>query len=172
MKILKALGLVVLALVLLVGLVVFGARFSDGPLAIIPGGSLEAGPMHSGPEPDWTFAKDIPELELELVASGVSRTVWLEVVDGKLYLVSGYMNTPQGKLWKQWPHQAAEDPRAVIRVDGKRYERRLVRLDEKHPALPGILSEVSRKYGAAFDPSQAAQAAASGDAWFYAVLPR
>ena len=43
-----AVGVVVLALALLV----FGARFADGPIAIIPGGPLEAGELVRGAEPD------------------------------------------------------------------------------------------------------------------------
>ena len=172
MRVLKALGLVVAALILLFALVVFGARFGDGPTAIIPGGPLEAGEMHVGPEPDWSFARDLPDLELQLVEPTVSRTIWLQVVDGKLYAVSGYMNSTVGKLWKHWPYQAAKDPRAVIRVAGKRYERKLVRLESDHPALSGIVSEVARKYGAPMDPSMASAVVASGDAWVYALEPR
>ena len=168
MQILKwiggALGVLVFLLVLLVGV----ARFGDGPTAILPGGPLEAGELYTGPEPDWTFARDLPEMEFQLVEPPVSRTIWLQVVDGKLYAVSGYMNSTVGKLWKHWPLQAEEDPRAVIRIDGKRYERKIVRLGPDHPALAGIASETERKYGAGLRPEMAA----TGDAWFYAFEPR
>lgn len=172
MRFLKGLGMALGAVVVLALLVVIGARFGDGPTAIIPGGPLESGALHTGPEPDWTFARDLQEMEFQLVEPPVSRTIWLQVVDGKLYLVSGYMNTFVGKLWKHWPAQAVEDPRAIIRIDGKRYERKLVRLGAEHPALPGIVSEIARKYGAPLDPAQAAETAKNGDAWFFAVLPR
>ena len=168
MAILKWLGIGVGALALLLVLVGVAARFGDGPTAIFPGGPLEAGELYSGPEPDWSFARDHAEMEFQLVEPPTSRTIWLQVVDGKLYAVSGYMNTPLGKLWKQWPLQAEEDPRAVIRIDGKRYERRVVRLGPGHPALEGIASEVERKYGAPLR----AEMAATGDAWFYAFEPR
>lgn len=172
MRVLKWLGLALGVLAMIPLLIGIGARFGDGPTEIIPGGPLEAGEMHTGPEPDWTFARDIQEMEFQLVDPAVSRTIWLQVVDGKLYVVSGYMNSLVGKLWKHWPMQAEKDPRAVIRIDGKRYERKVVRLGPDHPALPGIVSEVSRKYGAPMDPASAAAAAASGDAWFFAVEPR
>ena len=90
------------------------------------------------------------------------------MVDGKLYAVSGYMNSTVGKLWKHWPMQAEKDPRAVIRIDGTRYERKVVRLGPEHPALAGIAAEVERKYGAPLR----AEMAATGDAWFYAFEPR
>jgi hypothetical protein len=32
-------------------------------------------------------------------------------------MVSGYMNTTVGRLWKQWPAQAERDGRAVVRID-------------------------------------------------------
>lgn len=168
MKILKWLGAAIAALALLFALAVFAARFADGPTGILPGGPLRAGELHTGPEPDWSFARDIPELELQLVEPPVSRTIWLQVVDGRLYAVSGYMNSTVGKLWKQWPMQAERDPRAVIRIEGKRYERRIVRLGPEHPALAGIAAETLRKYGAPLRPEMAA----SGDAWFYALEPR
>lgn len=156
--------------VLILALVVLGivARFGDGPMALLPGGPLEAGELYSGPEPDWTFARDLTEIEFQLVEPPVSRTIWLQVVDGKLYAVSGYMKTTIGKLWKKWPMQAEKDPRAVIRVEGKRYERKIVRLGPDHPALEGIASEIRRKYGAPLQPEMAA----TGDAWFYALEPR
>lgn len=168
MKVLKWLGTGLLVLVVLVGLVVFAARFGDGPTAIIPGGPLESGELHAGPEPDWSFAKDYADMEFQLVDPPVSRTIWLQVVDGKLYVLSGYMNSTVGKIWKQWPLQAEEDPRAVIRIDGKRYERKLVRLPPGHPALAGISAEVKRKYGAPLAPEMAS----TGEAWFYALEPR
>ena len=172
MHILKWLGGIVGALVLAIVVVTFAARMGDGPTAILPGGPLEAGELYAGPEPDWTFARDLPEMEFQLAEPPVSRTIWLQVVDGKLYVVSGYMNSTVGKLWKHWPMQAEEDPRAVIRIDGKRYLRNIRRLGPDHPALPGIASEISRKYGAPMPPESASQVAASGDAWFFAVEPR
>lgn len=168
MKILKWLGGAVAAVVLALALLVFGARFADGPIVIIPGGVLESGELVTGPEPDWTFARDIPEMELQLVDPPQSRTIWLQVHDGKLYVVSGYMNSAVGKLWKHWPAQALEDGRAVIRIDGKRYERELVRILDDRPLLDAIAAEVKRKYGAPLTGDMAA----SGDAWFFAVGPR
>ena len=67
MKFLKWLGVGVGVLVMGVVLLVFAARSGDGPTAILPGGPLEAGELHTGPEPDWTFARDIEELEIQLL---------------------------------------------------------------------------------------------------------
>jgi hypothetical protein len=168
MRIIKWLGGALAGVVLLLVLLVFAARLADGPIAIIPGGPLEAGELVAGPEPDWTFARDIPLMEFQLVEPPLSRTIWLEVYDKKLYVVSGYMNSTIGKLWKQWPAQALTDGRAVIRIDGKRYERQLVRILDDRPVLEGIAAEVKRKYGAPLT----ADLAATGDAWFFALEPR
>ena len=168
MRVLKWLGGAIGVVVLLaVGLVV-AARFGDGPIAIIPGGPLQAGELVTGAEPDWTFARDIAEMEFQLVDPPQSRTIWLQVHDKKLYVVSGYMNSTVGKLWKQWPAQALEDGRAVIRIDGKRYERQLRRILDDRPVLEGIAAEINRKYGAPLT----ADMAATGDAWFFALEPR
>jgi len=171
MRIVKWLGggIAALVLLLVVAVAVRGmvARSGDGPSGLFPGGPLEAGELVTT-EPDWTFARDIMELELQLVDPPQSRTVWLEVYDGKLYIVSGYMNSIIGKLWKKWPAMAMEDGRAVIRIDGKRYERQLVRILDDAPLLEGIAAEVERKYGAPLS----AEMAASGDAWFFALEPR
>ena len=154
--------------VLLVVVLVFGARFGDGPIAIVPGGPLVSGELVTGGEPDWTFARDIMEMELQLVEPPRSRTVWLQVHDKKLYLVSGYMNSVLGGIWKKWPAQALEDGRAVVRLDGKRYERELVRILDDRPLLEAIAAEINRKYGAGLNAGMAP----TGDAWFFALEPR
>ena len=168
MRVFKWLAGALGVLLLLIVTLVIVARFKDGPIAIIPGGSLETGDLVTGAEPDWTFARDIMEMEFQLVEPPRSRTIWLQVHDKKLYLVSGYMNTTLGRIWKQWPAQALRDGRAVIRIDGKRYERQLVRILDDRPLLEAIAAEVNRKYGAPLR----ADMAASGDAWFFALQSR
>jgi hypothetical protein len=167
MRILKWVAGALGAVLLLFIISVLVARSGDGPSGLLPGGPLVAGELVTE-EPDWTFAKDEMEMEIQLLEPPQSRTVWLQVYDKKLYLVSGYMNSTVGKLWKKWPAQAVEDGRAVIRIQGKRYERRLVRIMDDMPVLTGIASETERKYGAGLKPEMAA----SGDAWFFAVEPR
>ena len=56
----------------------------------------------------------------------------------------------------------------MIRIDGKRYERQLVRILDDWPLLEAIAAEVNRKYDAALS----ADMAESGDAWFFALEPR
>jgi len=160
-----ALGLGMLAALVLV--VALAAGFTDGGIAVFPGGPLEAGELHTGPEPDWTAVRDVPEIKLELVAPAESRTVWLLVHDGRPFVVSGYMKTPVGRLWKQWPAQAERDGRAVVRIDGTRYERRLVRIHDRE-IFEALSAEAQRKYGVSL-PADAIEA---GEAWVFELRPR
>ena len=142
-------------------------RFSDGPNRVFSGGPLESGEMHTGPEPDWSFVRDIPTIELQLLDPPQSRRIWTAEYNGKLYVWSGYMSTTVGRLWKRWPVQAERDGRAVIRIDGKRYERQLVRI-ESGEILDGISDAIRNKY-----PSQTTRAAVeAGEAWVFEAAPR
>jgi hypothetical protein len=167
-QIIKWLAIAVFVLVLVAGVGIALARMGDGPIAIIPGGPLIGGELVTGDEPDWTFARETGEMEFQLVNPPQSRVIWLLVHDKKLFIVSGYMNTAVGKLWKQWPAQAVADGRAVIRIDGKRYERTVTRIVDDPTLISALAAEASRKYGVAMT----ADMADTGDAWFFSLTPR
>lgn len=142
-------------------------RFADGPNRLFSGGPLVAGDMYAGPEPDWSFVRDIPTIELQLLDPPRSRRIWTTEHDGRLYVWSGYMGTAVGRLWKRWPVQAERDGRAVLRIEGKRYERRLVRI-ESGEILDGIAAAIRDKY-----PSQVTRASVeAGDSWVFEAAPR
>ena len=142
-------------------------RFADGPNRLFSGGPLVAGELHAGPEPDWSFVRDIPTIELQLLDPPRSRRIWTTEHDGRLYVWSGYMGTAVGRLWKRWPVQAERDGRAVLRIEGKRYERRLVRI-ESGEILDGIAAAIRDKY-----PSQVTRASVeAGDSWVFEATPR
>ena len=142
-------------------------RFADGPNRVFSGGRLVSGELHSGADPDWSFVKDIETIELQLLDPPRSRRIWTTEHDGKLYVWSGYMGTAVGRLWKRWPVQAERDGRAVIRIDGKRYERQLVRI-ESGEILDGISGAIRDKY-----PSRVTRAAVeAGDSWVFEAAPR
>lgn len=168
MRIIKWLAIAIGTLVLVAGVGIAMARMGDGPIAIIPGGPLVGGELVTGDEPDWTFARDIGEMEFQLENPPQSRVIWLLVHDKRLFIVSGYMNTAFGKLWKKWPAQAVLDGRAVIRIDGKRYERMATRILDDPTLVAALAAEASRKYGVAMT----ADAADTGDAWFFSLTPR
>ena len=142
-------------------------RFADGPNRVFSGGPLESGDLHRGPDPDWLFVSDIPTIELQLLDPPRSRRIWTAEFDGKIYVWSGYMSTAVGRLWKRWPVQAERDGRAVIRIDGTRYERELVRI-KSGEILDGITAAISSKY-----PSKTTRAAVeAGEAWVFEAAPR
>ena len=178
MKWIKRILGTLLAMVVLLVLVVFGvftaARFHDGPfdggLAIVAGGAFVEGELQdNSTEPDWTFLTDYTTIEFQLLDPARSRTTWIMEHEGRIFIPSGYMNSVTGKLWKHWPIEAEEDGRALLRVDGKIYERQLIRIQEGD-IVPPILAEIGRKYGG----GQAAPMAmvTSGDLWLFELEPR
>ena len=171
MKTVKRIAMIVLCLLLIpVTAVVTAAvkqRFADGPNRVFPGGPLESGELHTGPDPDWSFVNEIPTIEMQLLDPPRSRRIWTVEHNEKLYVWSGYMGTAVGRLWKRWPVQAERDGRAVIRTDGKRYERRLLRITSGD-ILDGISVAITNKY-----PSQTTRAAVeAGDVWLFEAAPR
>ncbi len=142
-------------------------RFTDGPNRFFSGGPLVSGELHTGPEPAWSFTDDIQTIELQLLDPPRSRRIWISAHDGKIYVFSGFMSTAVGRLWKRWPVQAEQDGRAVLRIDGKRYERQLVRI-ESGAVLEGITSAIRDKY--AYDVSRATVEAR--DTWVFEAAPR
>jgi len=167
--VLRILGVVLAVPLISIAGLAIGARFHDGPIAIFPGGPFESGELVSGPEPDWSFVHDVREVEFQLVDPPRSRTTWILDHAGKAYIASGYMTTWWGRIWKRWPHDAAKDPRILLRIDGKLYERRLVRI-EAGPVVEPLLAELSRKY--AGGRAIPIEAVTSGYLWLYELAPR
>ncbi len=157
------------SLVLLVVVMLIGARFADGPVAIIAGGPFTSGELVTGPEPDWSFVHDIREVEFQLVDPPRSRTTWILEREGRIYIPCGYMTTTWGRIWKQWPIEALEDGRTILRIGDKLYERELVRIEEG-PLVAPLTAELRRKYlrGADIRP----EAVTSGYLWLFELAPR
>ncbi len=173
-KILRVVGSVAIVTVLAVVGVLAAARLHDGPfdgaLEIVSAGAFRSGELHTGPEePDWTFLRDYATVEFQLLDPGRSRTTWIMEHDGRIFIVSGYMNSIPGKIWKQWPKEAERDGRAILRVDGRLYERQMVRIHEGDMIAP-VLSEIGRKYmGGADVPFEQVT---SGNMWLFELRPR
>ena len=166
---LRIVGGLLAVLILGVGGLFVGARFADGPLAIIAGGPFTSGELVTGPEPDWSFVHDVQEVEFQLLDPPRSRTTWIIERDGKAYVPSGYMTTWWGRIWKQWPHQAEKDGRILLRVGDRLYERQLVRIEDG-PLLAPLTAELSRKYAGGNEiPVEAVN---SGYLWLFELAPR
>ena len=167
--VLRVVGSLLVLLVVLIGALLIGARFADGPIAIIAGGPFKSGELVNGPEPDWSFVHDVLEVQFQLLEPARSRTTWILDHEGKAYIPCGYMTTWWGKLWKRWPHEIEKDPRIILRIGDKLYERRLVRVQDGAVVAP-LLDELSRKYagGREIPPEMVT----SGYLWLYELAPR
>jgi len=164
----------ILLFVLAVGGVFTAARFSDGPmegdLARVSAGPFTSGEMQSGAEePDWGFIKNYATVQFQLLDPDRSRTTFIMEHEGRIFIPSGYMNSFVGKVWKHWPIEAEKDGRAILRVDGKLYERQLVRLTSGEILEP-VLAEISRKYmGGAAIPKEEVD---SNNLWLFELQAR
>jgi len=158
-------GAVVLVPVLVVGILVLTAGGRDGAIPFIGGGPLTSGALVTGPEPDWSSLGDVETIALQLLNPPRSRVIWVADHDGKMYVVSGYMGSAIGRWWKRWPVEAERDGRAVVRIDGRRYERTLVRITDDQEVIDGVSAELARKYGFPGGIE-------SGDTWLFEVAPR
>ena len=126
MKIVVTLGKILGALLLLIGIVYFGARLGDGPLGMIPGGPIASGDWAEAQVADWTFATDIDTIEFQLEQDSISRTVWIAVAHGRAFIPAS-LKFPPGK---DWYHRAQDDGSSVLRIDGKRYAVDITRVDD------------------------------------------
>ena len=142
---LKSLGLLMGVVVLAVAAFLIGARFADGPIAIVAGGPFTSGERANGSEPDWSFAREIQTIEFQLLEPARSRVTWILEHEGRIYVPCGYMDSTWGRIWKQWPIEAEKDGRAIARIQGRLYDRQLVRIKEG-PVVEALLDELSRKY--------------------------
>lgn len=166
---LRIVGGVLAVLALLVGTLLVGARFADGPLAIVAGGPFTSGEHVTGPEPDWSFVSEIQEVEFQLLNPARSRTTWILDHEGKAYIPSGYMTTWWGRIWKKWPIEAEKDGRTLLRIGDQIYERQLVRVEEG-PMIAPLLAQLSGKY--ANGAEIPIEAVSSGYLWIFELAPR
>jgi hypothetical protein len=157
MKWLRYLALAIVGLALALALVSFGARFADGPISMFPGGPFESGEWVEQNDVDWSFAADIDEIELQSGDPARSRTTWILVADGEAYIPCS-LGFPPGKTWH---HEALQDPDAVVRVDGKRYRRTLVKVDD---------AELERRLGAIALEKYSPPPSSDG-VWFFHLAP-
>jgi hypothetical protein len=184
MKIVKIVSQVVGILLLIPGLIFATLRFdnrtADGPSILFPGGELVSGILHTGPDPDWGFTDDIFTVELQLNDPMSSRLIYIIEAEGKIYVVSGYMSSTLGRIWKHWAVEADEgDGMAVLRISTRygdtRYERRIVRIEEGD-VLNGVSAKLITKYFGGEATEQAIERSRrgieAGNTWAFELAPR
>ena len=141
------------------------ARFSDGPLGIFAGGPLESGQRMDRSLENWDVYRGTQTVDLQLEQPPRSRTVWILVDEQNLYIPAGFIKSVP--FWKQWPHEALEDGRALVRIDGKIYPVLLVREDD-----PALRLRLFKKLSAKYDlPSPDANPDPE-DTWVFRAAPR
>ena len=156
-KLAKILGIAVGVLAGVIGLLLVASRFSDGPLVeMLPGGPFKSGEIVMEGPSDWSFLAERPFVDFE--SAGRSRKSYVFTLAGDAFVGASLGFPP----FKTWHEEALEDPAAVIRIDGKRYPRRLQKIE--NPALRARLKERGlQKYGGSPDPSS--------DTWFFRLDP-
>lgn len=166
MKVLKWLAISIVFLVAVISVFLWGMRFNDGPMGLIAGGPFNTGELIQGGEPNWRFVKDKVTVEFQLLEPARSRTTWIMEHNNRIFIPSGYMGSTLGNIWKHWPHEAEKDGRAILRVDGKLYQRHLVR-HRGGGFMPAVLGELNRKYGA----NATQDAIDKGILWIFELTP-
>lgn len=182
MKIFK-IALQLVGFVVLIGAVAIGTlriqrSSADGATVVFPGGEMIAGEIHTGPEPDWSFTDDVFTIELQLNDPMATRRIFILESEGKIYVVSGYMKSTLGKIWKEWAFDADEgNNEGVLRVNNVRYPRQLVRI-KKGDVLNGVSAKLLAKYSGVPTPVPAEAIATAradiedGNSWIFELIPR
>ena len=175
--ILQILGVLILIPALAMATMRFENRNADGPSILFPGGEMTSGQLHTGPEPDWSFTDDIETVDLQLNNPMASRLIYVLESENRLFIISGYMTTMLGRLWKEWAFEADQgNNEGVLRVNNIRYPRTLVRITEGD-VLNGVSAKLITKYGGAPTATPEAIAATragieAGLSWVFELVPR
>jgi hypothetical protein len=146
-----AISLTVGAAALLAAMI--GGRFSDGPLELIPGvpGGPLSGEAVQDPYPDWSFARDADPIELQINASP-PRSIFTGVI---VYEDSLYVPVTLSPL-KRWPEVVSRDPRVLVRIEGRLFERKAVPVTDPE-LLRELIAAGRAKYGPPFHATWAAR---------------
>ena len=171
-------GFVVLIGAVAIGTLRIQRSSADGATVVFPGGEMIAGEIHTGPEPDWSFTDDVFTIELQLNDPMATRRIFILESEGKIYVVSGYMKSTLGKIWKEWAFDADEgNNEGVLRVNNVRYPRQLVRI-KKGDVLNGVSAKLLAKYSGVPTPVPAEAIATAradiegGNSWIFELIPR
>lgn len=151
---LRWLFLAVGAFSLAVGLTGHVARWTGGPIGPVPAGALR-GSFGSAALPDLASLGERRLVQLQVSPRHPrSINVWLLVLDGELYVTSGFPR------WKIWPEIVLSEPRAVLRVGATLYDVTAERVDDPVQRAR-LAAALQAKYGAP----------ANSETWFFRIRP-
>lgn len=164
---LQMLGIVLLIVIVAVGTLQKKRSQEDGPSLLFAGGELRSGRLYQGAEPNWDFVADIDTMELQLYQPMRSYRVSPLPANGKLYVVAMKMDAVALSFHPNWALLAAAgDGRALIRINGIGYPRRLQRVP------PGAaLNSVANLVKARYDNPSPLIDMESGKTWVFELLP-
>ena len=131
------------ALLLALAIALSGCR-ALGPLGPLPGGAL-AGTLEPGAVSDGSFAADEETVQLQTRRDApYSVNVWWVAIGERLYVPTSMILGARTPTDRAWVLHVMTDPAVRVRVDGKLYARRAVRVEgEEYQAA---LAALRRKY--------------------------
>jgi len=137
-----------------------------GPLGPIPGGKLSGEPM-AGPVSDWSFLDDEHTVQLETRPDDPhSVNIWIGHHQGNPYIPTSLIAGVDEPSERQWVQNVANDPRVRLRVAGRLYPRKAVRVED--PAeLEAVRAILIARYEV--EPSDDGQ---ESSAWIFRLEPR
>ena len=109
-----------------------------GPLGMIHGGKLDGMAVSDSVE-DWSFTRDVEEIQLETnPADPYSVNVWCVGKGPSLWVTAG-------REANTWAQNLVADPRVRVRIGDKIYERKAVRVTDPQE-VELVLSLYEEKY--------------------------
>jgi hypothetical protein len=117
------------------------------PIGPVPGGAL-SGEVQSAPVDDWSFSNKDETLQLETRPDDpYSVNVWF-VASGPRLWIAAARGVDGG-----WGEHLTADPRARLRIDGKLYERKAVRVSDQ-AEIDEVVVLYKTKYDYQRDPNE------------------
>ncbi|MEX0901683.1 MAG: hypothetical protein WDZ76_02970 [Pseudohongiellaceae bacterium] len=89
--------------------------------------------------------------------------------EGRLFIVSGYMTTGYGRIWKQWPHYIERNDEVLLRIDDRLYAQRLQRINGG-PIAAAVMDVFGQKYNLGSGAGDAP--VTTGEVWMFEVVDR
>jgi hypothetical protein len=165
-KLLKAIGIVIVSLLVIGGAVILGARWIYGPLGPFPGPEL-AGAAVEEPVEDWSFVDAVKVIQIETrPGAPYSVSTWMTRVDDGIYVFASNDQSP-------WVQNIIQDPLVRIRIEGRIHELRAVGVADpevKRVFLETMKAKYEHDFG--FDPEFYQRAWDTGEFVLLRMEPR